>query len=201
MKKLLLSIMAVCMLFVSTGCGKEPVEPTPNNTNSDNHQAVTPDAEKNKTVEVNLYMGYRALIDNFKTVKVKMQEPVTPEKLIDAIAKEGGWNLELVDDVRKDDDGYHIKFTSNSLLGSGENLSLGNPGEQKEQYFCYDTVSLTQMILGSIQKTFDENLAEKGTTMKLYFSVLGNPIKAEENIEFPADQPWNDIYDMYQSKE
>lgn len=196
MKKLLLSMMAVCMLFTAVGCGKQPEEPKKND-----NVVVEPDVKKEKTVEFPLYIGYRGIEDYFQTTKVKMQEPVTPEKLIEAIGKEGGWNLELVDDVRKDEKGYHINFTSNSLLGSGPNLCLGNPGEQKEKYLCFDTVTLVQMILGSIQKTFDENLTEKGTTMNLYFSVLGNPVKAEEEIVFPNDKPWNEIYDLYQVKE
>ena len=208
MKKRNLIITAVLLLtmvfFTACGGNKESnekvEEPKDQQVSSQEKEEPLKDGENengNDQVHSNdyvtLYIGYPEM--DFKEVKVKMdpkfiKEHNFDEHLLGAIADETGWNLELANPIEDIDGGKTISFTENCALKAGP------PETQKDEYFAYDNYSLAQMILGSIQKTFDMNMTDgkDAHSLDLYFDIMGDSIIVEDQ-RIPFDKPWNEIDD------
>ena len=112
------------------------------------------------------------------------------EYLIEAISKETGWQLDLAQPIENLDGGMTISFSEKSAF------VVGPPEPQKDEYYVYDNYALAQIILGTIQKTFDMNMTDgQGTnSLDLYFDMDGKSIIVEDQM-IPFDKPWNEVSD------
>ena len=219
----MMAMLMVCLLVVSTGCSKpdngkkddkkttivdnkkddqkkddQKKEDNKKDTNDQQNVVVDDDSNANDveedTTEVTLYIGFTGDEARYQNVQATVSKPVTDEKLIALLAKETNWDLRLGNPIMPDHGGRVIEFSSDSMFTSGPDGTMG-PGknEQKREYFCYDSFTLVDLVLGSIQKTLDVNLMSPGRSLALYFSVEGKPIRVE-NKEIPADLPWYEMY-------
>ncbi len=121
----------------------------------------------------------------------------TPDHLIEAIADLTGWNLELADSVTDGKGGMTVCFTKNCAIFTGP------PDPQKEDFFMYDSTTLAQTILDSIQKTLQENYVDRNAggnpeNLDIYFCMQdGDNITdiavAESGIMVPMDHPYKGI--------
>lgn len=92
--------------------------------------------------------------DALKQVSVTLDADtdVTPEVLLEALAKETGWNLSVAVPVTLDADG-------NAVVALAEDGSIyGNPPDnQKDDYHVYDVDDWIYTVLNSIDATFKTN--------------------------------------------
>lgn len=92
--------------------------------------------------------------DAMKQVSVTMDADtdVTPDVLLEALAKETGWNLSVAAPVTMDANG-------NAVVALAEDGSIyGNPPEnQKNDYYVYDVNDWIYTVLNSIDATFKAN--------------------------------------------
>ena len=69
--------------------------------------------------------------------------------------------------------------------------------EQKEEFFAYDSTSLLQMILDSIQHTLQYNFVDPQqgdpSTLDIYFSMEGKDITLPDGIIVPSTSPYQGI--------
>ena len=209
-KRILLSLMLVLTLVFFTGCGSNDsvkdedtkdqpaVEQSENENEGEQESAENQQAESKEDVsegdaqveEVNLYIGIKG--GDFKKVPVEIESKYVyahnfDEHLLAAIADETGWKLTLANPIEDVEGGKTIEFTDDSAF------AVGPPEKQKDDYFVYDNMSFTQMMLDSIQKTFDMNLTDGNPqrSLNLYFSQMGKNIQVE-NLTIPKDKPWNE---------
>lgn len=119
-----------------------------------------------------LYIGTE---DNFQQVEVPYSGTLTPAFLVDAIAQETGWNLDLADEITQGKGGMTVDFASTSAL------VVGPPETQKEAYFVQDQGQLTETILDSIAYTFQQNFVDPQlgdpSSLDVYFSLNGGDIE------------------------
>ena len=211
-RKLIISLLMTCLLIMGTGCtkndeddNKEKDDPihdvVDDNKQKDDAQANkdvdVSDKLKDGKVELTLYIGYET--EDGKAYKkvdalsgeYNAQTFNLGEQLLAALEAETGWKLTLADPVHdlKGDGGRRLSFTEESCFVAGP------PLPQKDEYMAYDIVSFTQLVLDSIQKTFDENYNNDGDEeMKLYVSIYDEPIEVEGRT-IPVDVPWNEVQD------
>ncbi|MEE0509904.1 MAG: S-layer homology domain-containing protein [Peptococcaceae bacterium] len=92
--------------------------------------------------------------DALKQVSVSLDADaeVTPDVLLEALAKETGWNLSLAAPVSLDADG-------NAVVALADDGSIyGNPPEnQKDDYHVYDVNDWIYTVLNSMDATFKAN--------------------------------------------
>ena len=76
-------------------------------------------------------------------------------------------------------------------------IVVGPPQEQKEEFFAYDSTSLLQMILDSIQHTLQYNFVDPQqgdpSTLDIYFSMEGKDITLPDGIIVPSTSPYQGI--------
>ena len=121
----------------------------------------------------------------------------TPGDLIHAIADLTGWNLSLADPVTDGKGGMTVCFTKDCSIFTGP------PAQQQPDFFAYDNITLTQMILDSITKTLQENYVDRDlggdpSTLDIYFCVMENGkldsiTLPDEGITIPMDQPYRGL--------
>ena len=92
--------------------------------------------------------------DAMKQVSVTMDADtdVTPDVLLEALAKETGWNLSVAAPVTMDADG-------NAVVALAEDGSIYGkpPANQKDDYHVYDVDDWIYTVLNSIDATFKAN--------------------------------------------
>lgn len=146
--------------------------------------------EKADQNAVTLYIGFSDR--DFVKIPVEMEKGVVcadnfDEALVKALEKETGWNLELAKPIEDIEGGKTIDFSENS------GFVVGPPENQKEAYLVHDNISFAEMMLDSIQKTFDMNLTDGNPqrSLNIYFSVEDKPIQVD-NLTIPKDKSWNE---------
>ena len=121
----------------------------------------------------------------------------TPDNLIHAISDLTGWDLSLADSVTDGKGGMTVCFTKDCSIFTGP------PAQQHQDFFAYDNITLTQMILDSITKTLQENYVDRDlggdpSTLNIYFCVMedGNLTSItlpDGGITIPMDQPYQGL--------
>lgn len=139
-----------------------------------------------------LYIGSG---DNFTQYAFSGEK--TPDNLIGAIADLTGWNLSLADPVTSGKGGMTVCFTTDCSIFTGP------PDPQKDEFHAFDTYSLTEMILDSIQKTLQENYVDREaggdpSNLDIYFCVMDNGnitdiSLPDAGITIPLDQPYEGL--------
>ena len=76
-------------------------------------------------------------------------------------------------------------------------LVVGPPDPQKEEFFVYDNVQLTQTILDSIQRTLQYNFndPELGdpSNLDVFFCLEGGDVSLEGGAFVPHTQPYQGL--------
>lgn len=199
--RILFALLLVVTMVFFTGCQDNNTEDTPNKGDTqetqqpekpiDDDEDDQDDLDEDKGKEtVTLYIGYQG--NKYKEINVKMdREDIYSndfdEELLDAIEDETNWDLDLAKPIEEIDGGKVISFSNESTF------AVGAPKNQKDEYHAMDQMSLGQLILDSIQKTFDMNLTDGNPqrSLNLYFNLMDKPIKLD-NLTIPMDKPWNE---------
>lgn len=119
------------------------------------------------------------------SVNVNIDTDVTPDLLLEALAKETGWNLSFAAPVTLDANG-------NAVVALAEDGSIyGNPPEnQKNDYYVYDVNDWIYTVLNSIDATFKAN----DITGVRFTAPDGSDLSVNNgDVQFalPSDFVWN----------
>lgn len=127
-----------------------------------------------------LQMGLNAA--GYKEVEtyVEAEYGLNVNILLSAIEKETHWNLSLAQEVIEHGNDIFIDFSNQS------SIVMGPPQQQVDAYHAYDSLSLVQMILGSVAQTIHVNYLQD---CNIHFSVNGEDIVVE-GVSFPISQSW-----------
>lgn len=201
-KFLLISISCVLLL---SACSNKQEHTAPQSTQTAQTSQTQEQSQLSSSAETKPYTEtsenqsdgtlYIGMNGNFKEYSFSGEK--TPDRLIEAIGDLTGWNLSLADAVTDGKGGMTVCFSKDCSIFTGP------PQEQKEDFFAYDNISLTQMILDSIQKTLQENYVNRESggdpsNLDIYFCVMseGNIsdiMIPENNITVPMDQPYQGL--------
>lgn len=153
---------------VSTPQESTASETTSSEAPTSSDSASTPDSQGQTAV---LYIGTPG---SYQEVTVPYTGTLTPAFLVDAIAQETGWNLDLADEITQGKGGMTVDFASTSAL------VVGPPETQKEAYFVQDQDQLTETILDSIAHTLQYNFVDPQlgdpSSLDVYFTLNGGGI-------------------------
>ena len=132
-----------------------------------------------------VYIGYEA--QGYDNYPVYIDGEITPEKLINEIAKITGWNLDLADEVTSGKGGMTVNFSSES------SIAVGPPENQKDEFRAYDVYSFTKMVLDSIKTTLQQNYVMppgNPDNLDVYFALENNNIIMDD-VSIPIEEPWD----------
>ena len=136
-----------------------------------------------------LYIGYAG--SGFTEYPVSCTGTLTPDWLIGQISDLTGWNLDLAEPVSTGKGGMTVDFANTSAL------VVGPPDPQKEEFFVYDSVQLTQTILDSIQHTLQYNFVDPQLgdpeSLDVYFCLEGGDITLEGGAFVPHTLPYQGL--------
>lgn len=186
MKKKALLCMAACVLMLTAGVGCSKQQDTDlsisagQTEQSEIVSAVESEIQvtvEGQTVTAPVYIGSNG---NFKEILYSFHSAPTPEQLIEAIAKETGWNLTLESVTTASKGGFIVSFAKQSTIFT-DNLE-----SQKEEYRMVSTKQLVQTILDSIQQTLQKNISSTindPAAQNIYFCMEGNKPLVLSNIQ------------------
>ena len=145
-----------------------------------------PDAQSQTAT---LYIGSSG--SGFTEYPVSCTGTLTPDWLIGQISDLTGWNLDLAEPVSTGKGGMTVDFANTSAL------VVGPPDPQKEEFFVYDNVQLTQTILDSIQRTLQYNFIDPElgdpNNLDVFFCLEGGDISLEGGAFVPHTQPYQGL--------
>ena len=199
----LMLLLSVCVLFCFAlwGCGNGEEEPKEASSEPETQQETPKDAaEEPNTKEpadqntgsdsskVVLYIGDQTA--GFQEYPVTLSGEMTPEALIEAMSDLTGWDLTLADQVTSGPGGMTVSFSDSCALFTGP------PEPQKDEFHVFDVVSLSRMVLDSIQKTLQENYVQDPgdpSTLDIYYSLNGDdPLALPDcGITIPLEEPYH----------
>ena len=195
-RRLLALALSVAALLTLAGCGTQE-DTTSTSTSSqvqetssalsqpESSQAEEPEEEPVPAAQTaTLYIGTE---NNFQSVEVSYTGTLTPAFLVNAIAQETGWNLDLADEITQGKGGMTVDFASTSYIATGL------PENQKDAYRISDQGQLVETILDSIAYTFQQNFVDPQlgdpSSLDVYFSLNGGDI-AVNGIALDFTQPY-----------
>ena len=195
-RRLLALALSVAALLTLAGCGTQE-DTTSTSTSSqvqetsstlsqpESSQAEEPEEEPVPAAQTaTLYIGTE---NNFQSVEVSYTGTLTPAFLVNAIAQETGWNLDLADEITQGKGGMTVDFASTS------SIATGLPENQKDAYRIFDQGQLVETILDSIAYTFQQNFVDPQlgdpSSLDVYFSLNGGDI-AVNGITLDFTQPY-----------
>ena len=195
-RRLLALALSVVVLLTLAGCGTQE-DTTSTSTSSqvqetsstlsqpESSQAEEPEEEPVPAAQTaTLYIGTE---NNFQSVEVSYTGTLTPAFLVNAIAQETGWNLDLADEITQGKGGMTVDFASTS------SIATGLPENQKDAYRISDQGQLVETILDSIAYTFQQNFVDPQlgdpSSLDVYFSLNGGDI-AVNGITLDFTQPY-----------
>ena len=195
-RRLLALALSVAALLTLAGCGTQE-DTTSTSTSSqvqatsstlsqpESSQAEEPEEEPVPAAQTaTLYIGTE---NNFQSVEVSYTGTLTPAFLVNAIAQETGWNLDLADEITQGKGGMTVDFASTS------SIATGLPENQKGAYRISDQGQLVETILDSIAYTFQQNFVDPQlgdpSSLDVYFSLNGGDI-AVNGITLDFTQPY-----------
>lgn len=153
---------------------------------ADSPSSENPDAQSQTAT---LYIGSSG--SGFTEYPVSCTGTLTPDWLIGQISDLTGWNLDLAEPVSTGKGGMTVDFANTSAL------VVGPPDPQKEEFFVYDNVQLTQTILDSIQRTLQYNFIDPElgdpSNLDVYFCLEGGDISLEGGAFVPHTQPYQGL--------
>lgn len=196
--KILITLLMVFVLVFFTGCQDKDDDPEHvSSASQDTEQSEDSDIDDQDDVNdaideetVTLYIGHEGY--KYKEVGVKMDKEDIygsefDEELLDALEDVTSWELDLAKPIEETEGGKIISFSDESFFATGVQKI------QKEEYAEDDPVALGQLMLDSIQKTFDMNLTDGNPqrSLNLYFNVMDKSIKLG-NTTIPMNKSWNE---------
>ena len=153
---------------------------------ADSPSSENPDAQSQTAT---LYIGSSG--SGFTEYPVSCIGTLTPDWLIGQISDLTGWNLDLAQPVSTGKGGMTVDFANTSAL------VVGPPDPQKEEFFVYDNVQLTQTILDSIQRTLQYNFIDPElgdpSNLDVYFCLEGGDVSLEGGAFVPHPQPYQGL--------
>ncbi len=153
---------------------------------ADSPSSENPDAQSQTAT---LYIGSSG--SGFTEYPVSCTGTLTPDWLIGQISDLTGWNLDLAEPVSTGKGGMTVDFANTSAL------VVGPPDPQKEEFFVYDNVQLTQTILDSIQRTLQYNFIDPElggpSNLDVFFCLEGGDISLEGGAFVPHTQPYQGL--------
>lgn len=193
-------LLCLSLLLSMTACqSRENPAPTPDQPTASDQQTqdeqpqpdegeeeVEQPQEEEKTAT--LYIG---MDGEFESYPVDYTGKLTPDWLIEQISELTDWNLDLAEPTTGGKGGITVTFADTC------SIVVGPPQEQKEEFFAYDSTSLLQMILDSIQHTLQYNFVDPQqgdpSTLDIYFSMEGKDITLPDGIIVPSTSPYQGI--------
>lgn len=200
-RRLLALVLSVAAVLALAGCSSQENAPASSaspssqvqETSSASSQPDSTQSEPSQEPEEEpapaaqtavLYIGTE---DNFQSVEAPYTGTLTPAFLVDAIAQETGWNLDLADEITQGKGGMTVDFASTSSIVTGP------PETQKDAYRVSDQGELVETILDSIAYTFQQNFVDSQlgdpSSLEVYFSLNGGDITVN-GITFDFTQPY-----------
>lgn len=153
---------------------------------ADSPSSENPDAQSQTAT---LYIGSSG--SGFTEYLVSCTGTLTPDWLIGQISDLTGWNLDLAEPVSTGKGGMTVDFANTSAL------VVGPPDLQKEEFFAYDNVQLTQTILDSIQRTLQHNFIDPElgdpSNLDVFFCLEGGDVSLEGGAFVPHTQPYQGL--------
>lgn len=142
-------------------------------------------AEEGQTAT--LYVGTKA--GGFAEYPMTYEGELTPEMLIQGIAKLTGWDLTLAEPVISGKGGMSVCLSSESALFAGP------PEPQKDEFHMYSAEQLAETILDSIQKTLQEGFTLEGgnpDALDIWYYMEGErPLELPDlGLSWPLEQPY-----------
>lgn len=141
-----------------------------------------------------LYIGAG---ESYSPIQMAYTGALTPELLIEAIATETGWNLELYEPVTVGKGGMTVCFSRNAAIFTGV------PAQQKDEYHVFDLQDFVASVLDSITTTLQNNFVDvelggDPSSLDVYYCVEENqPISIDEiSFYLPIDTPYTSIHDF-----
>lgn len=134
-----------------------------------------------------LYIGTKSA--GFTEYSMDYEGELTPELLIQGIAKLAGWNLALAEPVASGKGGISVCLSSESALFTGP------PDPQKDEFHMFDAGQLSETILDSIQKTLQMGFTGEGgnpDSLDIWYYMEGEkPLELPNlGLSWPIDQPY-----------
>ena len=176
-KKILASILGLCILLC--GCGQSE-------TSSESPEQVEPTAVmKTALLYTNIYTG--SDIDDFQTHPFEYTGDLTVEKLAQGLSELTGLDFFITETPSSEPNEITIDWALDSTL-----IANMDGREQKEEFFLYDTDSMSWFMMDSLWRTVMENFEVKN----IYYTMDGGQelILDEKELsgtnEFPSDIPY-----------
>lgn len=134
-----------------------------------------------------LYIGTQEA--GFGEYPLSYEGTLTPELLIQGIAKLTGWNLSLAEPVTIGKGGMSVCLSGESALFTGP------PEPQNEDFHMYDSEQLAKTILDSIQKTLQMGFTGEGGDpdgLDIYYYLEGEkPLELPDlGLSWSLDEPY-----------
>lgn len=184
MKKKLIGILLISTLACSmAACGGN--NETANDSNIENEIQDAADGKiRTESTSAAVYIGI--LGQTMTEYECQSSDNMTPEMLLSTIAGLTGWNLDLADEVKVEENKITVCFAKTS------SLFVGLPESQSEEFEVYDGEELTRTILDSVQFTLQNNYE---TSYDIYYCMEGGqPLELPLiGKTIPADEPYNGL--------
>lgn len=158
----------ICICFAS--CAKETVKP-------ENISVSAPPIAEAVEKETVIYIGRGNSFDKYT---VLCAENFSADILIKKMAELTGWDLSLSEDVISSENEFHINFSEQSSVGTGE-APLA-----KDEFIIKEKDDLIATILDSVCKTLQSNFTDKNPdnseNTKVTYSCEGAPVSVGSGI-------------------
>lgn len=199
------AIVALGMVSIMglSGCqtaSQPTAQPTTQPTTQPTEQPAASQPVQSETSDGQTAKLYIGMNEPYHVVTMEYEGDLTAEMLIEGIAEETGWNLDLYSPVTSGKGGMTVEFTSDASIFTGA------PEQQKDEYFVYDQLSLVESVLSSITTTLQNNFVDVEAggdpkSMDVYFCGPENtPISIEEiSFHLPLDAPYTQVEDFVSS--
>ena len=201
MKKI---ILALCLILALAACqGRQTTETVqPENqpaeavqpdteTQSPDTEQQEPAAPADTEAESSEAAGTEASGVTIDPAGQVMQPADSPSSENPDAQSQTGWNLDLAEPVSTGKGGMTVDFANTSAL------VVGPPDPQKEEFFVYDNVQLTQTILDSIQRTLQHNFIDPElgdpSNLDVFFCLEGGDVSLEGGAFVPHTQPYQGL--------
>lgn len=156
-RKWLIAIFGVLAVMVfCNSCGEKSED------NETTKEVTTAEKTTAEPQNIALFIGKEGDYGEYNYL-YEANEQVTPDLLIEGIEDTTGWNLSLADNVEKNEDGYVIRFSKESVFYTGQD------SDEENEFYIPTEEDFYKTVLDSIVETIRQYNEDKEKSTQFYF--------------------------------